>query len=98
MHAVADNTTTSQSQLPPPSKLVRGWLKGRSQYTPWAPSRLRRLAVVRLAVSVFLVGLGATLISYHHDLMAVIPLAGAALVFTIGSLDLRASRYVSRRS
>ena len=98
MHAVADNTTTSQSQLPPPSKLVRGWLNGRSQYTPWAPARLRLLAIVRLAVSVFLVGLGAVLIAYHHDLMAVIPLGGAALVVTIGSLDLRASRYASRRS
>ncbi len=103
MYATADNTTTSQTQQPtnptdsPAGKLVRTWAQGRRRFTPVAYPRLRALAVTRLAVGIFLVGLGAVLISHGDEGWAAIPLAGAALNLAIGSLDMGAARLASRQ-
>ncbi len=102
MNATADTTTTPQSphaspMHPPAGKLVSIWLQARRRFTPWAYPRLRALAVTRLAVGIFLVGLSAVLIADGHDGWAAIPLAGAALHLAIGFLDMSAARFASRR-
>jgi hypothetical protein len=101
MLAPADNPTTSPSQQtanpthPTAGKLVSMWSQGRRRFTPYAYPRLRALAITRLAISVFLVG--AVLMSHSHDGWAAIPLAGAVLLFAVGSLDMSASRLASRK-
>jgi hypothetical protein len=103
MHAAADNTISARSRqaaIPahsPAGKLITTWSQRRRQFTPWAFRHLRAVAVTRLAVGIFLVGVGAMLISLSHDRWDAIPLAGAALLLAIGSLDMSAARYASRR-
>jgi hypothetical protein len=104
MHAPTDTTTPrgfeqAAGPTPPPaSKLVSAWARGRRQYTPWAPPRLRLLAAVRFTVGIFLVGLATVMISHGYDGLAAVPLAGAALLFSIASLDLAAARSASPRT
>lgn len=105
MHAPTDNTIASRSEQatnltdPPARRLVGIWAKGRRQFTPWAYPRLRALAAVRFTVGLFLTGLGALMLAYgYHGWAAVVPLAGAALVSSIASLDFAAARSVPRRS
>ena len=104
MRAAADNTTTSlsaQAASPahrPAGRLVSSWSQGRRRFTPYAYPHLRGLGVTRLAVGLFLAALGAVFISQDHDGLAIVPLAGAALVLAIGCLDLRAARLTPRRS
>ena len=104
MHAPHDNTTASRfDQVADPthssaSKLVRIWARGRRQITPWAYPRLRALAAVRFAVGIFLIGLGTVMVSYGHPGLAAVPLAGAALVFSIACLDFTAARSAHPRT
>jgi hypothetical protein len=100
MHAPTDNTAFSPYEQaadpthPATSKLVSVWARGRREITPWVWTypRLRALAAVRFAVGIFLVGLGAVILSYGHSIAA-IPLAGAALVFSIACLDNAVARF-----
>jgi hypothetical protein len=94
MYALKDSTTAH----PPASNLVAIWARARRQYTPLAYPRMRALGALRLAIAIFLVGVGAVLASHGHDGWAVIPFAGAALNFLIGSLDTTAARYAPPRS
>jgi hypothetical protein len=105
MHASTDNTTASRSgQTPDPthpsaSNLVAIWARGRRQFTPWAYPRLRALAAVRFTAGLFLVGLGAVMLSHgYRGWAAVVPLAGAALLFSIASLDFTVARSASHRT
>ena len=77
---------------PARNNLISTWARGRRRITPWAYPHLRGLAVTRLAIGIFLAGLGALLISDGHSGLAAIPLAGAALHFSIGYLDFTAVR------
>jgi len=94
MYALKDSTTAH----PPASKLVAAWARGRRQFTPWAPPRLRALGAIRLAVGIFLTILGALMVSYGHDGLAAVPFAAAPLLFAIGALDTAAARYAPPRS
>jgi hypothetical protein len=94
MYALKDNTAAHQAS----SKLVATWARGRRQVTPWAFPRLRALAVTRLTVGIFLTVVGAVLIAYGHDGWAAVPFAGAALLLTIGSLDMAAARSAAPRT
>ena len=104
MYAPNDNTTLSRSeQVVHPthrtaSKLVSIWARGRRQITPWAYPRLRALAAVRFAVTIFLVGLGALMLFHGHYGWAALPLAGAALNFSIAYLDITVARSASLRT
>jgi hypothetical protein len=53
---------------------------------------------VRFTVGIFLVGLATVMISHGYDGLAAVPLAGAALLFSIASLDLAAARSASPRT
>ena len=103
MQVLHDNATLSGSEQVddptqrPASHLVRSWARGRRQITPWAYPRLRGLAAVRFIVGIFLVGLGAVLISIGDYGIAALPLAFAALHFTIGYLDISVARSASLR-
>jgi hypothetical protein len=98
MQVLTDNTTLRASDQVagqthrPASNLVRSWARGRSRITPWAYPYLRALGVTRLAIGVFLTVLGALVLVHGDDVWAAIPLAGAALHFSIGGLDLTAAR------
>jgi hypothetical protein len=102
MHALNDNTASPRFEQaadpthPPARNLVTTWARGRRQITPWAYPRLRALAAVRFTVSVFLVGVAAVLLFHGHDGLAAIPLAGAALNFSIACLDITAARPARR--
>jgi hypothetical protein len=104
MYTPTDTTTPPRSGQvanpahPSASKLVSAWARGRRHYTPWAPPRLRLLAAIRFTVGIFLVGLATVMISYGHDGLAAAPLAGAALLLSIASLDLAAARSASPRT
>jgi len=104
MHALNDNTTASRSEQVadsahrPASNLARIWARGRRQITPWAYPRLRALAAVRFTVGIFLVGLGALMLSHGYHGWAVIPLAGAALNLSIAYLDITVARSASLRT
>jgi hypothetical protein len=94
MYALKDNTTAHS----PAGKLVGAWARGRRQISPWAYPRLRALAVTRLTVGIFLIVVGALLVSHGHDGWAAVPFAGAALLLAIGSLDMAAARSAAPRS
>jgi hypothetical protein len=64
----------------------------------WSSRRLRTVAGVRFAVGIFLVGLGAVLISQGQAGVAVLPLAGAALHFVWGSWQLTLARSAAHRT
>jgi hypothetical protein len=102
MHALNDNTAISRSDQAaeqthrPARNLVAIWARGRREITPWAYPRLRVLAAVRFIVGIFLVALAALTLSRGHDDWAAIQLAGAALLFSIASLDMTAARYAAR--
>jgi hypothetical protein len=104
MYTPTDTTTPPRSEQvasrthPSASKLVSAWARGRRQYTPWAPPRLRLLAAVRFTVGIFLVGLATVMISHGYDGVAAVPLAGAALLFSIAGLDFAAARSASPRT
>jgi hypothetical protein len=104
MHAPDDTTTASRSEQvtgpahPPARNLVGVWGQGRRQITPWAYPHLRALAAVRLIVGIFLVGLGAVMLSHGDSGLAAVPLAGAALVLSIGYLDLAVARSAPPRA
>lgn len=88
-----DNTTRR-----PASNLVSSWARVRREITPRASRHLRGLAAIRFAVGLYLTGLGAVMLSYGHDGLAVIPFAGAPLLFAIASLDFSAARTASPRA
>jgi hypothetical protein len=98
MQALTDNTTqrTAGPAHRPASNLASSWAQGRRRMTPWAYPHLRALGATRLAIGIFLTGLGALLISQGHDGWAAIPLAGAVLHFSIGGLDMTAARTAHR--
>jgi hypothetical protein len=104
MHALKDNTTPTRpervadSTHPAAGNLASIWAEGRRRITPWAYQYLPALAAVRLAVGLFLVGLGALFLSHGHDGYAAIVLVGAALNLTIGYLDGIAARSVRPRA
>jgi hypothetical protein len=104
MHAPNDKTTLSRSEqvadptYPPASNLASIWARGRRQITPWAYPRLRALAAVRFTVSIFLVSLGAVMLFRGHHGWAAVPLAGAALNFSIAYLDITVARSASLRT
>jgi hypothetical protein len=104
MYAVTDNTAVPQSgptadpTRRPASKLVTAWARGRRDYTPWAYPHLRGLAITRLAVGIFLIGVSGFVLSQGSVAWAVVPLAGTALLFAIASLDFAAARSVSPRN
>jgi hypothetical protein len=103
MYAPTDNSTSPRTGQAAyrahrlGSNLVSTWARGRRQITPYAYPRLRALAAVRFAVGIFLVGLGAVMLSQGHPGWAVIPLAGSVLLFTIASLDFAAARSLPHR-
>jgi hypothetical protein len=70
--------------------LVSRWARGRRRITPWVYPYLRALGVIRLAVGAFLVVVSALLFAHGDGGWASVPLAGAALHFAIGGLDLAA--------
>jgi hypothetical protein len=100
MYATHDSTTFSGAEQSaenthrPASNLVAAWARGRRRISPWAYPHLRALGAVRLTVGLFLVVVGALLISRGHSGWAVIPLAGAVVNLAIGSLDTAA--YLAR--
>ena len=104
MPALTDNTTGwtgDQVAGPthrPASNLASNWARGRRRITPWAYPHLRALGATRLAIGIFLAGIGALLLSHGHDGWAAIPLAGAALHFSIGGLDMSGARTASPRA
>jgi hypothetical protein len=102
MDALKDNTAALESVAspthPPASKLVATWARGRRQITPWAYPRLRALGALRLAIGIFLIGVGALLAAHGHAGWATVPFAGAALHLAIGGLDTTAARSVHSRS
>jgi len=104
MQALTDSTTHRPGdQLASPtdrtaSNLVSSWARGRRRITPWAYPHLRALGAMRLAIGIFLTVLGALLLAHGHDGWAAIPLAGAALHFSIGGLDLAAAGTASSRA
>jgi hypothetical protein len=104
MYAPTHTTTTSRSEHavdptgPTAGHLVRAWARGRRQMTPWAYPRMRGLAIMRFAIGIFLTGVAAVLSYYGHYGFAAIPLAGAALHFSIASLDMSAARFVRNRT
>ena len=104
MHASARNIPSSRSGPPvrptglPPDHLVSIWAQGRRRITPWAYPHLRALAAVRLAVGIFLVGLGTVMISHAHDGWAAVQLACAVLLLAIAYLDFAVTRSASWRS
>ena len=87
--------TNDSTTRRPASNLVSSWARGRREITPWAYRHLRGLAAIRFAVGVYLTGLGAVMLSYGHDRLAVIPFAGAAVLFAIAWLDFSAARTAS---
>jgi hypothetical protein len=103
MQVLHDNANLSRSEQAadptqrPASHLVRSWARGRRQITPWAYPRLRALAAVRFVVGIFLAGLGAVLISRGDYEIAALPLAFAAVHFSIGYLDNSVARSASLR-
>ncbi|MGB6577986.1 MAG: hypothetical protein WBF34_08695 [Streptosporangiaceae bacterium] len=104
MHTPNGNTTLWRSEQvadpthPTASNLASIWARGRRQITPWAYPRLRALAAVRFAVSIFLVGLGAVMLFHGNHGWAALPLAGAALNFSIAYLDITVARSASLRT
>ena len=105
MDALKDTTTTASPfesvvgpTNPPASKLVAAWARGRRQITPWAYPRLRALGALRIAIGIFLVGVGAVLVSQGHDGLAAVPFAGAALCSAIGCLDMAVALSVPSRT
>jgi hypothetical protein len=96
-HKPAPSEQPTDMTQRPTSKLVSAWAQGRRNYTPWAYPRLRALAAVRFTVGVFVVGVGAVLMSRGYDALAAVPLAGAVVLFTIASLDLSAARSAAPR-
>ncbi|HUC22636.1 MAG TPA: hypothetical protein VMA73_08010 [Streptosporangiaceae bacterium] len=104
MQALTDNTTGwpgDQMAGPthrPASNLASSWARGRRRITPWAYPHLRALGATRLAIGLFLTVLGALLLAHGHDGWAAIPLAGAALHFSIGGLDMSAAGIASSRA
>jgi hypothetical protein len=94
MYALKDSTTAHS----PTSKLVATWARGRRQITPWAFPRLLFLAVTRLTIGIFLVGVGAVLVARGHDGWGAVPFAGAALLLAIGSLDMAVVRSAAPRT
>jgi hypothetical protein len=97
MYAPTDNntttTTSSRSEQaagrthPPAGNLIAMWARVRRQVTPWAYPHLRALAAMRFGIGLFLVGVGAMLVASGHAELAAVPLAGAALHFSLASLD-----------
>jgi len=104
MQALTDNTTGwTGDQVAGPTRrpagnLVSSWARGRRRITPWAYPYLRALGATRLAIGIFLAGVGALLLSHGHDGWAAIPFAGAALHFSIGYLDTAAARTAPPRA
>jgi hypothetical protein len=104
MHVLNDNTTSSRSEQTvdptyrPASNLVSTWARGRRQITLWAYPRLRALAAVRFTVTVFLVGLAAVMFSRGYHGWAALPLAGAALNFSIAYRDITVARSATPRA
>ena len=87
--------TNDSTTRRPTSNLVSSWARGRREITPRAYRHLRGLAAIRFAVGVYLTDLGAVMLSYGHDRLAVIPFAGAAVLFAIAWLDFSAARTAS---
>ena len=104
MQALTDNTTPRPREQVagpthrPASNLASSWARGRRRITPWAYPHLRALGATRLAIGIFLTVLGALLIAHGHAGWAAIPLAGAALHFSIGGLDMSAAGTASARA
>ena len=76
--------------------LLSIWAQGRRRVTPWAFPRLRLLAAIRFAVSLFLVGLGTEMLAHGQYGWAAVPLAGALLNFSIACLDIAAGATAAR--
>lgn len=97
MHALKDSITPRQHEQVadpvdrPATNLVSVWARGRRRITPWAYPHLRALGAVRLTIGVFLVVVSALFLSRGYAGWAAIPLAGAALHFSIGGLDMTAA-------
>ncbi len=104
MQATDDNITSWQPEQVtdqahrPASDPASAWARGRRRLTPWAYSHIRVLAALRLTIGFFLAGVGAMLLAHGHDGWAVIPLAGAALHFSVGCLDMTVIRYAPPRA
>lgn len=113
MRTPTDNTATSRSaHSAAPAQQTDGNLGGiwalgpaaaisprfRSLISPWAYPRLRAIAAVHFAVGIFLAGLGAVIFSRGHSGWAALPLAGAALHFSIGYLDMAVAARRDARS
>jgi hypothetical protein len=98
MHELTDNITPRRCEQVadathgPAGNLVSIWANARRRNTPWAYPHLRALGAVRLAIGAFLVVVGTLLLIHGHSGWAAIPLAGAALHFSIGGLDMTVAR------
>ena len=79
MNAPNDNTTPPRSGM-------------RSLISPWGYRHLRAVAGVRLAVGIFLTGLGAVLLARGAYGWAALPLTAAAVHFSLGYWQLTIAR------
>ncbi len=104
MNAPNGPTTPSLSEQaaspaqPPARGMVSSCARGRRQITPWAYPHLRALAVIRYAVGIFLTAISIPLLSHGQQGWAALTLVGAALVFSIASLDIAAARIARVRT
>lgn len=85
MHAPNDNTTPWRSVM-------------RRLIPPWEYRHLRVWACVRFAVGIFLAGFGALMLSYGFYGWTALLLVAAALLFLIGSLEMKVARSASPRT
>jgi hypothetical protein len=98
MHAPAHTINAPQtepvaaSSQPSAGSFVTGWARSRYRLSPWAYRHARSIGVVRLVIGVFLIGVGAMLVSRGYAPVAALPFAGAVLHFVIGGLDVAAAR------
>jgi hypothetical protein len=95
---VSSPAQTASPSRPAGNALVSGWARGRRQVTPWwGYKALTVLAVVRFTVGICMLGIGTVLAAVDHSGWAVVPLAGAAVLLTIASLDAGVVRSASHR-
>ncbi len=85
MNAPNDNTTPAQPGL-------------RGLISPWAYGHLRTVAGVRFAVGIFLTGVGALLLSRDAYAWSALPLAAAAVHFSLGYWQLAIARSAPLRT
>jgi hypothetical protein len=91
MYALNDHTTPSHDN----TTAVRPGFRG--PFAPWGYRHLRTVANVRFAVGTFLTVLAAVLLAHGDYGWAMVPLAGAAVHFSLGYWQLTLARSAAHR-